>query len=128
MADGIQTNPLLALLPETRDAAARRPEDEGVARTWTAVNSLVAFVRALLGLLEFHLETISKATTRIPHRLGRRPVGRIILWQSENKVAYDSHELWTDQKVAIHVAAGTMRVFFVLFVVVISLAGSVSQA
>lgn len=122
MADGIQPNPLLALLPEPREVSGSRPTDEPQARMWTAVTALVALIRAMLGLFEFHIETVTAAGTRIPHRLGRRPFGRIILWQSENTVVFDDYEKWTTEHVRLYTAARSCRVAFALIALLVALA------
>ena len=121
MQTGIRENPLLALLPEVKDAATKRPDDNSTATTWTAVQSLIAFVRGLLGLLEFHVETITNTPTppRIPHRLGRKPFGRIILWQTQNanprSILYDIPEQWTKEHIRMNIEDGSVTICFVLF-------------
>jgi hypothetical protein len=115
VADGIQPNPLLALLPEVQDVSAVRPDDPLLARAWTSINSLAAFARAIANLFEFHIETIASTGTVVPHRLRRRPFGLVLLWQDANRVAVVNHELWTDEKVVISTSSFTMRICFVLF-------------
>ena len=125
----IVESPLKNLAPRLLRPDPERPKDHVAAALWMAVGGVVAAVDWLLtGLGEWHVETVDTSGTPIPHRLGRRPFGRVIVRQDGNRIVYDDYEQWTTQKVVMRTGAGSFEVAFFLFVALLALAAPEAYA
>jgi len=128
-AGEIVESPLKNLAPRLMRPDPERPKDHVAAALWMAVGGVVDFADWLLSKLgEWHVETVDTSGTPIPHRLGRRPFGRVIVRQDGNRIVYDDYEQWTTQKVVMRTGAGSFEVAFFLFVALLVLAAPSSYA
>ena len=125
----IVESPLKNLAPRLLRPDPERPKDHVAAALWMAVGGVVATVDWLLNALgEWHVETVDSAGTTIPHRLGRRPFGRVIVRQDGNRTVYEDYEQWNSQKIVLRTGAGSFEVAFFLFVALMALAAPASYA
>lgn len=82
----------------------------------TLLRDVVLALAGLIGAFEFHEDVdLTTVAVSIPHGLGRRPWGRILVRRSNGRVEVDSYEQWTKAVIVMSVGAGTSRVSFVLF-------------